>query len=315
MNRKIVVLDGYTLNPGDLSWDALIDLGDVEIYDRTPNELIYERSKEAQLLLTNKTPLDANMLAKLPKLKYVGVLATGMNVIDLNAASKLGITVTNIPAYSTASVAQFTFALLLEHCHQVSMHNSSVHAGQWCQSIDFSYQLSPLLELSGKTFGIFGFGHIGQACAKIAEAFGMKVIFYTRSTKNPSDFPNYEQVSQQQLFKRSDVLSLNCPLTPDTQEIVNEETLALMKRSAILINTGRGPLVNEAHLAKALDDQIIAGYATDVLSTEPPQADNPLLGAPNCTITPHIAWKTKEARTRLLKIAISNVTHYLVNIK
>lgn len=308
---KMTILDGYTLNPGDLSWDGLENLGKLTVYPRTTPEETLERAKDSPILFTNKTLLNEEILRSLPKLKYIGVLATGMNVVDLEVAKELGITVTNIPAYSSYSVAQLTFALLLELCHNTCLHVESVKKGDWVKSIDFCYQLTPLIELRGKTFGILGLGEIGNQCAKIAAAFGMNILYTSRTPKNPQDFPDYQQVDLETLFSQSDVLSLNCPLTTETQEIINHNTLSKMKPSAILINTGRGTLVNESDLSQALKSNIIAGYACDVLSIEPPEVNNPLLTAPNCIITPHIAWKTKEARQRLMEVAVANVKKFI----
>lgn len=308
---KITVLDGYTLNPGDLNWDTLGALGELTVYERTPDALTIERSSGSPVILTNKTIINAETIAALPDLRYIGVLATGTNVVDIDAAANAGITVTNIPAYSTSSVAQLTFALLLELCHRTSLHNSSVHEGKWSRSRDFCYQLSPLTELSGKRFGVIGMGQIGMECAKIASAFGMKIMFTSRSQKRLPKGLEGRQVGLDELLSQSDVVSLNCPLTEQTRELINSENLELMKENAFLINTGRGPLVNEADLSQALHEGAIGGYATDVLSTEPPAENNPLLSAPNCIITPHIAWKTLEARTRLMATATANVKAFI----
>lgn len=315
---NITVLDGFTLNPGDLDWSPLSLLtgkGVFKVFKRTPPSQLFKNAKDAEILLTNKTILDAKALSQLPKVKYIGVLATGYNVVDLQAARKQGIVVTNVPAYSTFSVAQHTFALLLEITQNVGRHNKSVASGTWCRSKDFSYQLSPLTELAGKKFGIFGFGAIGKQIGKIASAFGMEVLYATRTPLSPEEEKSLgykaKAVSTSEIFTLSDVLSLNCPLNEQTKGIINEQTLALMKNDAILINTGRGALVNETDLAAALKTGAIAAYAGDVLSVEPPQRDNPLLKAPHCLLTPHIAWKTKEARSRLLKMAIENLLAFL----
>ncbi len=308
---KITVLDGYTLNPGDLSWEPLKQYGELSVYDRTSKSETVIRAADSEILLTNKTVLDSETIKQLPQLKYIGILATGTNVVDMEAATQAGITVTNIPAYSTPSVAQLTFALILELCHQTAKHSKSVHAGEWSSNQDFCYQLSPLVELSGKTMGIVGFGQIGQECAKIASAFGMKILFTARNQKEIPHGMDAKQTDLETLLQSSDVVSLNCPLTPQTENLICKETLSLMKKSALLINTGRGPLVNEADLANALQNSQIAGYGADVLSTEPPQTDNPLIGTPHAVITPHIAWKTLEARSRLMETAISNVKAFV----
>lgn len=309
---NIVVLDAYSVNPGDLSWEGLEALGNVTLYDRTPRELIIERAADAEIILTNKVPMDGETIAALPKLKYIGVLATGFNIVDLAAASQRGIVVTNIPSYSTDSVAQMVFALLLAITNRVEHYTQEVHEGHWCKSLDFCYWNTALPELAGKNFGIYGFGHIGQAVARIALAFGMKVI--TATSKSPDKLPQgVEKVSLDQLFELSDVLSLHCPLNDDTRGMVNAGRLSMMKPSAILINTSRGPVIDEDALAKALRDGTIAAAGLDVLSTEPPCSNNPLIGAPNCFITPHLAWASLEARQRLVKIATDNVAQFLHN--
>lgn len=309
---NIVVLDAYSVNPGDLSWEGLEALGNVTLYDRTPRELIIERAADAEIILTNKVPMDGETIAALPKLKYIGVLATGFNIVDLAAASQRGIVVTNIPSYSTDSVAQMVFALLLAITNRVEHYTQEVHEGHWCKSLDFCYWNTALTELAGKNFGIYGFGHIGQAVARIALAFGMKVI--TATSKSPDKLPlGVEKVSLDQLFELSDVLSLHCPLNDDTRGMVNAGRLSMMKPSAILINTSRGPVIDEDALAKALRDGTIAAAGLDVLSTEPPCSKNPLIGAPNCFITPHLAWASLEARQRLVKIATDNVAQFLHN--
>ncbi|MDF2947479.1 MAG: hprA [Bacillales bacterium] len=306
---KICVLDGQTLNPGDLSWSELEQIGETKIYDRTPVDLIVERALDAEVVLTNKTPLNRATLERLPNTKYIGVLATGYDVVDVQAAKELGKIVTNIPAYSTASVAQMVFALLLEHCHRVQRHSDAVMQGDWSKSIDFCFWNYPLIELSGKTMGIIGLGTIGLETAKIASAFGMRILAYNRSRREV-DLPNFEYVELDELLKSSDVVSLHCPSTPETEGIINSEKLALMKSSAILINTSRGKLINSQDLADALNAGVIQGAGLDVLPAEPPEATNPLLSAKNCIITPHIAWATKEARNRLLNTAIGNVKAY-----
>jgi glycerate dehydrogenase len=306
---KIVVLDGYGLNPGDLSWSAWETLGELKVYDRTsPSELL-ERSEGAEVLITNKTLITANDMALLPELKYIGVLATGYNVVDIDEAKARGIVVTNIPAYSTASVAQMVFAHILNITQRVEYYADENVRGRWTNNPDFCYWDTNLVELDGKKMGIVGYGNIGKATARIALAFGMEVLAYT--SKEQKDLPQgVKKATLDELFAESDVISLHCPLTPDTKELVNANRLKTMKPNAILINTGRGPLVNEQDLADALNEGRIAGAGLDVLSVEPSVADNPLLSAKNCFITPHIAWATKEARTRLMDIAINNLRSY-----
>ncbi len=307
---KIVVLDGYALNPGDLSWDEMKLLGELEIYDRTSPEQVLERSIGAEALITNKTVLTSDHMDALPNLKYIGVLATGYNVVDINAAKEHNIVVTNIPAYSTQSVAQMVFAHLLNITQRVGYYSKENTNGRWAKNQDFCYWDTNLIELAGKKIGIVGFGNIGQATARIALAMDMKVLAYT--SKNQADLPTgILKVDLDELFSASDVISLHCPLTPETKELVNTKRLNMMKKNAILINTGRGPLINEKDLADALNKESIAGAGLDVLSTEPPLADNPLLTAKNCFITPHIAWATYEARTRLMQIAIDNLKSYM----
>lgn len=306
---KIVVLDGYGLNPGDLSWSAWETLGELKVYDRTsPSELL-ERSEGAEVLVTNKTLITAKDMAMLPELKYIGVLATGYNVVDIDEAKARGIVVTNIPAYSTASVAQMVFAHILNITQRVGYYADENVRGRWTNNPDFCYWDTNLVELDGKKMGIVGYGNIGKATARIALAFGMEVLAYT--SKDQKDLPQgVKKVTLDELFVESDVISLHCPLTPDTKELVNANRLKTMKPSAILINTGRGPLINEQDLADALNEGRIAGAGLDVLSVEPSVADNPLLRAKNCFITPHIAWATKEARARLMDIAINNLRSY-----
>jgi glycerate dehydrogenase len=307
---NIVVLDGYTLNPGDLSWDALHKLGPCIIHDRTPPEQVVERARDAEVVLTNKALLPRETIAALPKLKYIGVLATGYNVVDIAAAKERGIPVANIPDYGTHSVAQFTFALLLELAHHVGHHAQTVRDGRWARSADFCYWDSPLIELHGLTFGVIGFGKIGQATAKLADAFGMKVLVHTRT--RPADLPaGYEFVSLDDLLARSDVVSLHCPLTPENKQFINAERLARMKPTTFLLNTSRGPLLDEAAVANALNAGKIAGAAVDVVSVEPPKTDNPLLTAKNCLVTPHIAWATRAARARLMDITVENIRAFI----
>jgi glycerate dehydrogenase len=306
-----VVLDGYCLNPGDLSWDTLRGFGEVEVFDRTPADQVAARASGAVIALTNKTPFKADTLARLPDLKYIGVLATGYNIVDVEAARSHGITVTNIPTYGTASVAQFVFALLLELCHNVRLHADAVRAGEWSRNADWSFWKSPLVELAGKTMGVIGFGRIGRSVGRIADAMGMKVIANDTFQGNPPDYPEFRWVPVDELLRESDVVSLHSPLFPETQGMINARTLALMKPSAFLINTSRGPLVVDQDLADALNAGTIAGAALDVLSVEPPAESNPLLSARNCLVTPHIAWATREARARLMDLAMSNISGFL----
>jgi glycerate dehydrogenase len=307
---KLVVLDGYTLNPGDLSWDSLKEMGECQVYDRTPAHLAIERIAGAEVVFTNKVVLNGEIFKACPSIKYIGVLATGYNVVDLQAASNAGIVVTNIPAYSTDSVAQMVFALLLNITNQVQLHAQAVREGKWANAADFSFCLSPQMELSGKTLGIIGFGKIGQKVAEIGYAFGMDILFQNRSIK--TGFPgHFIQCQLDELLKQSDVVSLNCPLTDENKGFINKDKLKLMKPGSILINTGRGPLVNEHDLAEALNNGTIGAAGLDVLSTEPPAATNPLPVAKNCYITPHLAWATKEARQRLMNIAIENLKAFL----
>ncbi len=308
---KLVVLDGYTLNPGDLDWDELEEIGEVRIYDRTPDELIIERSADARILLTNKTVLDAATLARLPRLRYVGVLATGCNVIDIQAAKKRGITVTNVPAYGIDSVAQMCFAHILNLTNRVGDHAAGVRSGRWCSAEDFCYWEHPQSELAGKTLSIIGYGDIGRVVAGLALAFGMKVMIHTRTS--PARLPEgVIQVDIDRAFSEADILTLHCPLTEQTEKIVNGERLSRMKNGALLINAARGPLLDEDAVAEALNSGKLGGAGLDVLSVEPPRETNPLLAARNCFITPHIAWATREARARLMSIAIMNVQAYLL---
>jgi glycerate dehydrogenase len=305
---KIIILDGHTLNPGDLSWDALGALGDLTVHDRTPPAQVAERAADAEMLITNKTPITAEAIATLPALRYIGVLATGYNVVDTAAARAREIPVTNIPGYGTAAVAQMTFALLLELASQPTLHSASVSDGDWSACPDFCYWKKPLVELDGLTLGLVGFGAIGQAVAKLAQAFEMKVIVHTRT---PRAVEGIEFVDRDTLFRKADVVSLHCPLTDKNKGFVNAELLATMKPTAFFINTARGPLVDEAALAEALNREQIAGAATDVLSVEPPPSDNPLFGAKNLIITPHIGWATRAARARLMETAAGNLKAFL----
>ena len=303
---KIVELDGYAANPGDLSWDGLKELGDFVLYDRTNLEDVVERAKDADAILINKIKITDEILAQLPKLKYIGELATGYNNIDIKAASKRGITVCNIPAYSTDSVAQMTFAHILNITNQVAHYADESRSGHWSKNPDFCYWDTPLPELSAKTLGIVGLGNIGMKVAKIALDFGMDVFAYT--SKNSADLPaGIQKTTIEGLLGASDILTLHCPLTDDTRELINKETLALMRPGSIIINTGRGQLVNEQDVADALESGQLLGYGADVLTEEPPCADNPLLKQPHAYITPHIAWATKEARQRLLNICVENI--------
>jgi glycerate dehydrogenase len=307
---NIVILDGYTLNPGDLDWSPIETLGDTTFYDRSfPGEII-ERSKDAEVVLVNKVVLNDVILSQLPKLKYIGVCATGYNNIDIASTNKHGITVTNVKAYGPASVAQHTFALLLALVNRIETHSQSVFSGEWSSSADFAYWKTPLIELAGKTIGLIGLGDIGLQVAQIALAFGMKVIAFRKNPENTNN-PAIKMVSLDTLFKESDVISLHCPLNEETKNIIRKENLLLMKPSAFLLNTGRGPLINEDDLAQALEKKIIAGAGLDVLSSEPPEVTNPLLSAPNCVITPHIAWASFEARKRLLQMVADNLDAYV----
>ncbi len=308
---KIVVLDGYTLNPGDLDWSDLNALGEVTIYDRTPAELIVERARGAEIVLTNKTVLGEVQIAMLPDLKYIGVLATGYNVVDINAAKEKGIIVTNIPTYGTRSVAQMVFALILEFCQHVQKHSDAVVSGDWSSSIDFCFWNYPLIELADKTIGIIGFGRIGQQVADIAQAFGMQVIGYDQYKSDQTSRKNFRWAEFDELLASADFISLHCPLFPETKDFINKTTIAKMKKTAFLINTSRGPLIQEEDLANALNTGIIAGAGLDVLSVEPPKDHNPLIGAKNCFVLPHISWATKEARARLMEIAVDNIEHYI----
>ena len=303
---KIVELDAYAANPGDLSWDGLKELGDFVLYERTKPEDIVSRAKDADAILINKVRITDEILAQLPKLKYIGELATGYNNIDIKAASKRGITVCNIPAYSTDSVAQMTFAHILNITNQVAHYADESRSGHWSKNPDFCYWDTPLPELSAKTLGIVGLGNIGMKVAKIALDFGMDVFAYT--SKNSADLPaGIQKTTIEGLLGVSDILTLHCPLTDDTRELINKETLALMRPGSIIINTGRGQLVNEQDVADALESGQLLGYGADVLTEEPPRVDNPLLKQPHAYITPHIAWATKEARQRLLNICVENI--------
>lgn len=306
---RLVILDAFTLNPGDLSWERLLSLGNCSVYDRTPPDQIVAEAAEAELVLTNKAVLSRDIIAALPQLKYIGIMATGYNVVDLDAAREHAITVTNVPTYGTDSVAQMVFAHLLHFTQRVAHHSTAVHAGRWSSADDWCFWDYPLWELAGRTMGIVGFGRIGQATAKLADAFGMRVLVNNRS---PIDAPHYaSQVDLDALFRDSDVVSLHCPLTEETRGMVNGQRLRSMKPTALLINTSRGQLIDEAALADALRHRQIAGAGLDVLSSEPPSAEHPLLGIDNCVVTPHIAWATHSARSRLLDTVVDNVAAYL----
>ena len=310
---KIVNLDSYALNPGDLDWSPLKELGDCTFYDRTPvnddNEIL-KRIGDAEIVLTNKTPLDEHVISTAPNLKYIGVTATGYNVIDTEAATKANIPVTNIPTYGTDAVAQFTFALLLEITSHVGLHNQLVHDGRWSSNPDFTFWAKPLMELQGKTLGLIGFGSIAKKVAEIGHAFSMNIIFYNHRPK--TNLPNYvKQVSLEELYQQSDIISLHVPQTPETTEMINQEAISQMKDGVILINTARGGLISEKDVADALNDGKIAAAGVDVVQKEPIPADSPLLSAKNCYITPHIAWAPRETRNRLLGIVVDNLQAFL----
>ena len=307
---KIVILDGYTENPGDLSWDGLRAFGEVTVYDRTPYETaeIIRRIGDAEIVITNKTPLCREVLDACPAIRFIAVLATGYNVVDVKAAREKGIPVSNVPAYGTASVAQYAIALLLEITSRVAHHSEAVHAGRWEHADDWTFWDYPLIELAGKTMGIVGFGRIGQTTGRIAKALGMNILVYTRT---PKDFgPGTKNVSLEELLKESDYVTLHCPLTPQTKHIINGETLQLMKPTACLINASRGALVDEPALIKALQEGHLAGAGLDVQETEPPLADNPLYDMPNVILTPHMGWKGLETRRRLVQVLADNIAAY-----
>lgn len=308
---KIVMLDAYTTNPGDLSWNFMKDFGDVTVYDRTPSEKIIERAKDADIIVTNKTPITKEIIDKLPNLKFIALMSTGYNIVDYMYLKEKGIPVSNIPSYSTGAVAQLVMSFVLELAMNVGLHSQSVKSGDWVNSDDFCYWKTPLTELSGKTMGVFGFGRIGRAVAERAKAFGMDVIAYTpRLYGNEPDF--VKCVSLDEMLKNADIVSMHCPLTPETEDIVNEEFISKMKDGAYFINTSRGTVVNERALADALNSSKLGGAGLDVLSVEPPKADNPLLSAKNCFITPHIAWAAFETRERLVGILKENI-HAFIN--
>jgi glycerate dehydrogenase len=307
---RIVVLDGHTVNPGDLSWDALAALGELAVFPRTPPDTVVERSRGADVLVTNKTVLDADTLARLSGLRGIAVLATGYNVVDVAAARARGVPVCNVPAYSTASVAEHAVALVLELARSVGLHAAAVRDGEWSRSEDFSFWKEPLVELAGKTLGVIGFGAVGRRVALIAVAFGMRVLA-TRSRRVAEPPSGVEFVELDELFCESDVVSLHCPLTEQTERLVRRERLELMKRSALLVNTARGGLIDENDLLRALESGALAGAALDVLSSEPPPAEHPLLRAPRCIVTPHQAWTTAAARQRLIEATVGNVAAIL----
>ncbi len=309
---KLVILDGYTENPGDLSWDWLKDTVDeYTVYDSTPQEKVLERCSDADIVVTNKKLITKEIISALPSLKFIATLSTGFNVVDIKAAREKNIPVSNIPAYSTDGVAQLVFALLLEMTNSVAIHNESVKDGEWCRCEHFCYWKTPLTELSGKVFGIIGFGKIGSAVANIANAFGMKVIAYSPNTRTYDGFGQVEFTDKERVIRESDVISLHCPLTEETEGMVDKDFLKKMKKSAFLINTSRGPVIVEKDLADALNEGIIAGAGLDVLSQEPADESNPLLRCEKCLITPHIAWASLEARTRLMNIFEGNVKAFL----
>lgn len=309
---KIVVLDGYTLNPGDLTWDGFGEIGDIVVHDRVSytldgQEQVVEAVGDAEIVLTNKTPITREAIESMPKVKYIGVLATGYNVVDIKAAKKRNITVTNIPTYGTFAVAQMTFALLLEICHHVGIHNEMVHDGFWNRNPDWCFWKYPLIELADKTLGIIGYGRIGRAVGQIGLAMGMKVLVHDQYITDGDTLENVQIVELDEIFRKSDVITLHCPLTEHNKGLINKTAIDKMKKSAIIINTSRGPLIVEQDLADALNSGRIYGAAVDVVSHEPIEADNPLLSAEKCIITPHISWAPKESRERLMQAAVENL--------
>jgi glycerate dehydrogenase len=308
---RIVILDGYTLNPGDLNWDELKKLGELVVYERTPVDKVVERASGAEILFTNKCPVSAEAINQLSSLKFIGVLATGYNIVNTEAAKTKGIIVANVPGYGTTSVVQMTFALLLELCLRVQRHSDAVMNGKWTRSADFCFWDYPLMELSGKTLGIIGFGNIGQQVGDVATAFGMNIIGNSRTRTDQSHRKNFKWSDVPELLQQSDVVSIHCPLFPETKGLINKESLKLMKKTAFILNTSRGPIIVDEDLADALNNDVIAGAGIDVLSVEPPPAGNPLFHAKNCIITPHIAWATREARARLMHITVTNLTAFL----
>lgn len=310
---RIVVLDGHTLNPGDNPWDQVATMGDLTVYERTPVDQVVQRARHAQIVLTNKTPVSAQALAQLPELRFISVLATGYNIVDVEAARKRGIPVSNVPVYGTDSVAQFVFALLLAHCHHVACHDAAIRAGKWHEIGDFSFWETPLIELAGRCMGIVGFGRIGRRVGELAHAFGMLVLAHDLQPGESPAYKPFAWVEQNELFGRADVVSLHCPQTRDNTGFVDRRLLRQMKREAVLINTARGALVNETDLAAALSDGTIAGAALDVVSSEPLPPESPLLSAPNLLLTPHIAWATLAARRRLMEMTATNIRAFLDN--
>lgn len=313
---KAVVLDGYTLNPGDLEWAPLKELVDVTIYDRTTYSLdevplVLDRTKGADIILTNKTPIPEEVINELPNLKYIGMLSTGFDVVDIKAAKEKNIVVSNIPSYGTDTVSQMAIALLLEICHHVGSHSDSVKQGNWTNNDDWCYWNFPLIELSGKTMGIVGYGRIGQSTGRIAQALGMKVLAYDHYKIEGLESENMKYVDLDELYTNSDVISLHCPLTEENKEMINKDSISIMKDGVIIINNSRGSLINEEDLANALNNNKVGGAALDVVSSEPIKENNPLLDAKNCIITPHISWATKEARQRLFNTAVENVRMFL----
>ncbi|MEM7455279.1 MAG: D-2-hydroxyacid dehydrogenase [Planctomycetota bacterium] len=308
---KIVVLDGYTLNPGDNPWTELESLGDLQVYERTASTQLLERAAGADVLITNKTVIDRNSIGQLSRLKFIAVLATGYNVVDVAAARESEVPVSNVPTYGTNAVAQHAFAMLLSVVHGIREHDQAVKAGEWAAADDFCFWKVPPFELAGRTMGIVGAGRIGLATARLAISFGMKVLGHSRSRRESLDDPNFSFAELEQVFSDADVISLHCPATPETEGMINRDSINLMKRSAILINTARGTLVNENDLAEALKQKRIAAACLDVLSTEPPAKDNPLIGLSNCIVTPHIAWAALEARKRLMATTVDNVRGFL----
>ena len=308
---NIVVLDGHTLNPGDLRWDALQKAGSIMVYDRTPNELIVTRAAGAQAVLVNKVPLDGATLRALSHLRYIGLLATGFDKVDVATAKELGIIVTNVPTYGTDSVAQLTIALIMELCHRVGLHSAAVKSGVWSRSKDFCFWLTPLIELGGKTLGVIGFGRIGRRVAEIARALGMRILAVNEVHVDPPEYGAFEWASLGEVLRQADVVSLHCPLTSKTQRMINSQTIAEMKPTAFVINTSRGGLIVDQDLADALNQSRLAGAGLDVLSVEPPPPDNPLIGAKNCMVTPHLAWATREARERLMTTVAENLAAFV----
>lgn len=309
---KIVILDGYTENPGDLSWDGFAQLGELKVYDRTADHSrIVERIGDAEAVYTNKTPITKETIHACPNLNYIGVLATGYNVVDVDAAKEAGVTVTNIPSYGTDAVSQYAIALLLELCHHIGEHSMCVKQGEWSNNQDWCFWKHPLIELAGKTMGIIGFGRIGQGTARIAQALGMKVVAFDTNKAEGRETENFRYVSLDELFACSDVISLHCPLFPSTRGMINKESISKMKDGVLIINDSRGPLIVEEDLRDALNSGKVAGAAVDVVSEEPIREDNPLLSAKNCIITPHIAWASKESRQRLMDFAVGNLKAFM----